>query len=148
MNPEEREWQAQQRAFECERDGHVRADEAPLVASYLPIARAVRQPIPVQLPADFAARVAGLALQQRSAVEIESTLEQRLLLILGVVLGIAGVFVGLIYGAGWFVPVLGRIDQLGQSSLSLLVGLFTCLMISGLAQQLRQFADRMSTPLA
>lgn len=142
MNPEEREWQAQQRAVECERNGNVRADEASLVASYLPIARALRQPIPVQLPADFAARVAGMALLQSSSVEIESTLEQRLVLLLSVVLGISGLIVGLIYGASWFVPALGRIDQMGQSSLTLVFGLMACLGISALAQQVRRIADR------
>lgn len=139
MNPEEREWQAQQRAVECERKGHVHADDDALTAGYLPVARALRQPIPMQLPADFAARVAAMAMQRRPVVEIESALEQRLLLILGIVLGIAAVIVGLIYGASWFAPAL---DQLGQSSLSLLVGLFACLGISALAQQLRRFADR------
>lgn len=142
MNPEEREWQAQQRAIECERRGHVHADDDALASSYLPIARALRQPIPMQLPADFAAKVAAMATQHRAVVEIESTLEQRLLLILGIVLGIAAVLVGLNYGASWFAPALGRLDYLGQSSLSLLFGLFVCLGISALAQQLRRFFDR------
>ena len=141
MNSEEREWQAQQQAIECERKGRVLANEDALTTSYLPIARALRQPIQVPLPADFAARVAGLATRQRPLAEIESTLEKRLLLILGIVLGIAALVVGLIYGASWFAPALGRLDQLGPSSLSLLFGLFACLGISALAQQLRRFAD-------
>ena len=142
MNSEEREWQAQQQAIECERKGRVLANEDALTASYLPIARALRQPIQVPLPADFAARVTRLAMQQRSVVNIDSTLEKRLLMILGAVLGIAALVVGLIYGANWFAPALGRLDQLGPSSLSLLFGLFACLGVSALAQQLRRFADR------
>ena len=139
MKTEEREWQAQHRAIESERKGHVHVDDDALASSYLAIARALRQPISMHLPADFAARVAGLAMQRRPVVEIESTLEQRLLLILGIALGIAAVVVGLIYGASWFAPAL---DHLGQSSLSLLFGLFACLGVSALAQHLRRFSDR------
>ncbi|MEO7013855.1 MAG: hypothetical protein ABI127_06045 [Dokdonella sp.] len=147
MNPEEREWQAQQRAIECERKGHVHSEEDALTAGYLPVARALRQPIRMHLPADFAARVAGLAMQRRPVVEIESTMEQRLLLILGIILGITAVFVGLIYGASWFAPALGRLDQLGQSSLSLLFGVLGCLGISALAQQLSRLFDRRDSSL-
>ena len=74
-------------------------------------------------------------------------MEQRLLLILGIILGITAVFVGLIYGASWFAPALGRLDQLGQSSLSLLFGVLGCLGISALAQQLSRLFDRRDSSL-
>ena len=148
MNPEEREWLAQEQAAALERNHRLDTDEDALSTGYLAIARALRQPIRVDLPADFAARVAAMATRQRPAVEIESRLEKRLLLVLGVVLGVAALVVGLIFGASWFAPALDRLDQLGQSSISLLLGLLACLGSSALAQQLRRFADRRSISLA
>ena len=142
MNPDEREWLAQEQAAEIARHNRVDMDEDELSISYLAIARALRQPIEVQLPADFAARVAGMATRQRPAVEIESGLEKRMLLILGVVLGAAALVVGLIFGANWFAPALGRLIQLGQPSLSLLFGLLACLGSSAFAQQLSRLAER------
>ena len=148
MNPEQREWLAQEQAVARARNNRLDADDDALSSSYVAIARALRQPIEVQLPADFAARVAGLAMQRRPVVEIESALEKRLLLILGVAFGIAALAVGLIYGGNWFVPALGHLDQLGQPSLSLVVGLLGCLGISALAQQLHRLSGRRDTSLA
>ncbi len=148
MNPEEREWLAQEQAVACARNNRVDADQDALSTSYLAIARALRQPIEVQLPDDFAARLAAMATPQQPVIEIESSLEQRLLQVLGMVLGGAALVVGVISGASWFAPALGRLDQLGQPSLSLLLGLLACLGSSVLAQQLRRFAERRDTSLA
>ena len=53
---DEREWQAQERALQEERL-HLTGD--PRLAAYRRIARALRQPLPDALPADFARRLAA-----------------------------------------------------------------------------------------
>lgn len=148
MSPEEREWLAQEQAAAFERNNGADVHDGALSAGYVAIARALRQPIEVQLPADFAARLAAMATQQRSAVEVESGLEKRLLLILGIIFGVAALVVGLIFGASWIAPVLGQLDQLGQSSLSLLLGLLACLGGSAVAQRLPLLLGRKHQALA
>ena len=66
MNPDERKWQAQERAAKAERAGNVLLDLDPLSAGYVPIVRALREPMAVGLSDDFAARVARLAARTRT----------------------------------------------------------------------------------
>ncbi|MEP6880679.1 MAG: hypothetical protein ABI866_01735, partial [Dokdonella sp.] len=98
MNPEEREWMAQEAATSFERAGRNASDLDPLTASYVSVARAMREPIEMRLPADFARRVSALAAARPVTVEIESGLERRLLLALGLVLGLAAMIVAIVYG--------------------------------------------------
>ena len=84
-----RRWQAQERA----RRGEVDAD-----AGDLRIARALRDAPPVDLPADFAARMA-VRVQRRG--EASMLLEQRLLRALGLVFALSAAAVVAWYGRGW-----------------------------------------------
>lgn len=86
---DERRWQAQERA----RRGEVDAD-----AGDLRIARALREAPPVDLPADFAARMA-VRVQRRG--EASMLLEQRLLRALGLVFALSAAAVVAWYGRGW-----------------------------------------------
>ena len=84
-----RRWQAQERA----RHGDADAD-----AGDLRIARALREAAPVDLPADFAARMAA-RVQRRG--EASMLLEQRLLRALGMVMALSSAAVVAWYGRGW-----------------------------------------------
>src|SRR6185503_17201786 len=57
----EREWLAQERALDAERRGLAPAGDNARVRRYRLLARALREPMPVALPADFARRMAAQA---------------------------------------------------------------------------------------
>ncbi len=134
MNPDEREWQAQEAATDCVRSGGSLHELESMSASYVALVRTLHEPIDVQLPADFARRVAMLANAHAPAAEIESHLEQRLLLILIAVLGIAALAVSVVYGGNWLGTSVDFASRLVKPSL--LLTLVSCLGISVLSQQL------------
>lgn len=140
MNPDEREWQAQEAATDCVRSGGCLHELDSTSASYVALVRTLHEPIDVQLPLDFAQRVAKLATARESAVEIESRFEQRLLWMLSVILGVAAIAVSVIYGGSWFGASVSFASQLVKPSL--LLTLLGCIGISVLSQQLlRIFAE-------
>lgn len=90
---DERLWQAQERARIAARDGHGDAD-----VDDLRIARALRHAPPVDLPTDFAARVAGLARAQALAA---SRFEHMLLRALVLAFALSAAVVVAWMGRGW-----------------------------------------------
>lgn len=98
-----REWLAQERALADERAGRASADE-PRLHAYRLIARAAGQPPAIQLPADFAQRTAR-AITQRAPVA-DGRFEFNLLLLLGALLGAAGVVVLFLSASTWL-PAFG-----------------------------------------
>lgn len=94
---DEAQWQAQERARLAIRDGDGAAD-ADADADDLRIARALRQPHPIDLPTDFAAQVAGLA---RAQAADNSLLEQRLLRGLSALFGLSALVTLAWYGRSW-----------------------------------------------
>lgn len=144
MNPEEREWLAQEAATRCDRSGSDGHELDTLSASYLSVVRAAGQPIEVQLPADFASRIVALACEHPRAVEIDARFERHLLQFLAVLLGIVGIATAVIYGGNWLVSSMGLIGQIGKSSLTLSMSLLACLGLSALGQQFRRMASSMS----
>jgi hypothetical protein len=134
MNPDEREWQAQEAATGCVRSGTALHELDSASASYVALVRALREPIEVQLPADFARRVALRAVARASARAVESRLEQHLLWILGVLFGIAALAAAVIYGGNWLEPSIDLTRQLIKPSL--LLSLAGCLAFSAFSQQL------------
>lgn len=118
MNQNDREfidearWQAQERARRGEHDAD--ADE-------LRIASALRRAPPVDLPLDFAARVASMALAQATS---SSLLEQRLLRGLVLVFALSAAVVVAWYGRGWAAELSavlpGGRDAMGWSGVAAL----------------------------
>jgi hypothetical protein len=98
---EEREWQAQERALQDERNSAAPGDD-PLQAHYRLVARALRQPLPHALPDDFAARVAARARQQAAHAPPDLRIEQRLVRALIVVLALSAAVVVAWYGPQWW----------------------------------------------
>lgn len=97
---DEREWQAQERALQAERDGGASAgsDDA-LVARYRAVSRALREaPMPAP-PPDFAASVA----RHVEAVRVgnEERLERVLSQVLVAALGLSAGVVSVLYGREW-----------------------------------------------
>lgn len=109
---EDARWQAQERARIAARDGGIDADP-----DDLRIARALRHAPKIDLPADFASRVAGIARARQAS---GSLLEQRLLRGLALVFGLSSAVTVAYYGHGWIAALAstlpGGIDALGWSA--------------------------------
>ena len=140
MNPDEREWQAQEAATDCVRSGAAPNELDAASASYVALVHALREPIEVQLPVDFARRVALRAAAQESAKAVDSRLEQGLLWTLGVVFGIATLVATIIYGGNWLEPSIDLARQWIKPSLWL--SLAGCLAVSAFSQQLPRLLAR------
>jgi uncharacterized membrane protein len=138
MMPDEREWQAQEAAVKAERIGSARELDA-RSADYLAVARALRQPLAVDLPNDFARQVAALATRCRPVAEVESGLERRLLFGLAIGFGIAALVAAIVYGGSWLGGSISLVSQLGKPSMAWIMSLLGCLAISALSQQLARF---------
>lgn len=138
MNPEDREWQAQERAMQIERDGRDMTEADGLSASYMGIARALREPLVAALPVDFAERMGALVANRRQPVEIESRFEQALLVTLGLIMGLSALVALLVYGSGdWVGPLTDSFRRLGRPLLTWPLAVAACLSLSWFAQHLR-----------
>jgi anti-sigma factor RsiW len=91
----EREWLAQERAMRRERLQLDATGDDARSRRYRLLARALRQPLPDSLPADFAQRVAA------RAIEPPARFEAVLTTTLGVALGVAAMVVIAVYGSDW-----------------------------------------------
>lgn len=88
MNPQELERQAQLQAAaeQAERLGMASAD--PEVERYRAVIRALRRPLPMQLPADFARQVAEQAERRHASAGLEAWLTRTMMLLM-IVVGLA-----------------------------------------------------------
>ena len=121
-----RRWQAQERA----RHGDADAD-----AGDLRIARALREAPPVDLPADFAARMAA-RVQRRG--EASMLLEQRLLRALGMVMALSSAAVVAWYGRGWAGGLAASLPG-GREALGWCALVALCLLVNWGLGGLRRF---------
>lgn len=98
--PDEREWQAQERARIDARDGTPPAadDEA---RAHARIARALRAAPPDRLPSNFAFQVAQLAGRLPRRAPLDLRLERWLLRALAVAMAIGALASTAVYGVGW-----------------------------------------------
>lgn len=97
------EWNAQEQALRAERLGLDNVGDDARTAAYRRIARALRQPPPDPLPADFAAHVAARARADAAHEGLERTLGGLLLAILVA----AGIGYGMDGPIGWWPAVHG-----------------------------------------
>ena len=138
MIPDEREWQAQERAMQVERNGQDVADVDNLAASYVSIAKALRQPLVSGLPSDFANRTAARVAEQLRTMPVDSGLERWLLNALAVVMALSGLLVLLLYRDNWLAPLTVMLGQVGSLDSPGLLVMALCLAVSWLAEQLRR----------
>lgn len=96
---DEREWQAQERALQQERQGAPAAHDDAAAARYRPVARVLLEPLPDALPADFAVQVAALARRQQArTADMDLRLERNLMRGLGAALVLGGAVALALYG--------------------------------------------------
>ena len=98
----EREWQLQEEAARRQRlELDPRPDDA-RVQRYRMVARALRQPLPEQLPADFAAQVASRVVA--SGATPDGRLESILVGVLALLMTASAAAVVVVYGSTWLPP--------------------------------------------
>ena len=128
----EHEWQAQERALQQERSGLPDSAD-PRVARYRLIARALRQPLPDALPADFARRIAA----QVETPALDTRLELRSQIALVALLLISGGVVALIYGESWGAAIASVLPSSATTS-GWALALIACLGVSWGIEQLKR----------
>lgn len=139
MIPDEREWQAQEKAMRCERAGIELPASDTLGAAYLPIAQALSRPLQSGLPDNFAARVAAMAGAGPRPAEVESQLEQWLLLALAIVFGTCALAAVVVYGNGnWLGNAFSMLARAGAPTLAWPMALAGCLLVSWFSEALRK----------
>ena len=128
------EWLAQERAQQDERDGTASHD--PLVARYRVIARALRQPLPHGLPANFAEMMAA---HVRHA-PLDTGFEQGLMRVLTVLLGVSAAAAAAVYGSTWW-PAIAEVLPLSSAvAINWALALGACVGASWLFDALRKQA--------
>ena len=128
-NPaQEREWQAQERALRAERLGLDPSNGDGRVRRYRLLARALREPLPDALPADFArqmaARVAAAPAHQPAA---ESRFDWVLTTALIAVLAVAAGVVTVLYGDAWLPAFRQLLPPPGTPAVQWLLALGACM---------------------
>ena len=124
-----REWQAQERALREERLNLAGGDRA---TGYRRVARALRAPIPMDLPADFARQLA----RQAGVASLDLRLERWLLLASCVVLAVAVPAALARYGATWVEVAVAVFPALSQAAPGWLLALGACVVLNGLVEPL------------
>ncbi len=132
---QQREWQAQERALREEREcNDVIADSR--IAQYRMIARALREPMPDLLPADFATNLAARV----AHAPLDTRLERWLLGLLTGAMMVSGIVAMLMYGAGWWQAVASSVPDTSGTTLNWIYAVGACMGGSWLLEQLRQAA--------
>ncbi len=133
-----REWELQERARSDVRDA-IAGDAVPSdFAAYRRIAQALRTPPPERLPSNFAFQVAQLAARMPKARRLDTRLEQWLMRGLVTVMGIGGVVVAAVYGAGW----LQALESTGAGAAGWAAAVAACLLLTWAMQGWRALAAR------
>jgi hypothetical protein len=127
----EREWQAQERATQRERLHLDPAGDDALSQRYRLLARALRAPLPGDLPMDFAQRMSALVAASGQARTVAMTLEKILAATLAGVFLLAAVATVVIYGATWLPSFEALLPV--PSTVQWLVVLAGCVGLSWLA---------------
>jgi hypothetical protein len=109
---DEREWEAQERALQAEATGAA-VGQDPLVARYRVVARALRQPMPPALPANFAQMMAARVGRAPLDLRVERTLTGALTLLLLA----SALVVAALYGGQWLRASLALLPPLSSTAL-------------------------------
>lgn len=141
----EREWLAQERAWQHERLGLDAAGDDARVRRYRLLARALRQPLDETLPADFARQVAA-RIDARLRPATGARLESVLVFALAAVMLAAAVVVTMRYGNHWLPSFNAVLPAPGSSTGSWVLALAACVGASVLlAPWQRRFGTHSSS---
>jgi hypothetical protein len=140
----EREWLAQERAMRRERLQLDPAGDDARSRRYRLLARALREPLPDALPADFAQHVAALATAAPARrAPGDGSFESALALALAIVLAIAAAAVVTLYGSTWLPSFAALLPAPHAPATRWLLALGGCLGASWLlGQWQRQIWER------
>jgi hypothetical protein len=130
------EWLAQERARVAARDGASLAGD-PMAARYARIAGALREPLDVALPPDFASQLAR-RVQAGASSLAEGVFERALTRGLLGVFGLAAAVVAGMYGAQWLPPILEFLKLDSAVAVNWALALGACVGASWLTDQLRK----------
>jgi hypothetical protein len=136
---DEREWQAQERALQQERLGLAPGRDDPLAAGYRPVVRALREPLPDALPADFARRVAERALRvadRRAAMDLR--LERNLMRGLFAALVLGGLFALVVYGGTLWRPLAAGVAASSGPAATWLLPTLACVALTWVLDVVRK----------
>jgi len=140
---DEREWQAQERALQQERQGAPPAHDDLAAARYRPVARVLLEPLPDALPADFAAQVAALARhRQARAAAMDLRLERNLMRGLFATLVLGGAVALAIYGQGYWDALASAVPSSRDTGASWWLPALLCVGLSWGMDGLRKLAAR------
>jgi hypothetical protein len=129
----EREWLAQERAMRRERLQLDSIGDDARTRRYRLLARAMREPLPHALPADFAQQMAGrVAARPARRLASGTHFEFALLLALAIVLAVAAAAVVAIYGDTWLPSFVAILPAPHTSANRWLLALVGCLGASWL----------------
>ncbi|CAM5395589.1 hypothetical protein [Rhodanobacter lindaniclasticus] len=143
----EREWQAQERAMRRERLQLDPAGDDASSRRYRLLARALREPLPDMLPADFAQQMAArVAAAPARQVASNRSLESTLTLALIVALIVAAAVVTAIYGGTWLASFVTLLPSPHAPTTRWLLALAGCLGASWLLGQWQQSRTPTSPP--
>lgn len=125
---QEREWQAQERALRAERLGLDPSNGDGRVRRYRLLARALREPMPEALPADFARQMAARAAAAPARGQAaESRLEWALTAALIAVLAVSAGVVTVLYGDAWLPAFRQLLPSPGTPGAQWLLALGACM---------------------
>ncbi len=125
------EWQAQERAVREERErNNVIADSR--IAQYRLVARALRQPMPDLLPADFAKNLAARV----AHVPLDTRLERWLMCLLTGAMIVSGIVAMLIHGAGWWQAVASSVPDTSATTINWICAVGACMGGSWLLERM------------
>lgn len=134
---DDREWQLQERALHDERHAAATSDD-PALARYRQVVRALRQPLPPALPADFATRVATCA--GSAHAPLDTRLEQAITGTLMVLLAVAACVAFWLYGDSWLHESLALLPRQAIGfAMNWGVALAACIGLSWSLEQLRAY---------
>lgn len=129
----EREWQAQERALRAERLGLDPSNGDERVRRYRMLARALREPMPSALPADFAQQmVARVAAAPARSKAYGSHFEFALIGALVATLAVAAIAVIADYGSTWLPAFRQLPPAVGSPSMNWMLALGSCIAASWL----------------
>ena len=138
----EREWLAQEHAMRRERLQLDSINDDARTRRYRLLARALREPLPHALPADFAQRLADQVVASPVRKVASGTrFEFALLLVLATVLAVAAGAVVAMYGDAWLPSFVAILPAPQASSTRWLLALVGCLGASWLLGQWQRHAQ-------
>ena len=130
---DDREWQAQERALQEERLHLASGD--PRLVPYRAVARALRQPLPHGLPADFARALAA----RLGRAPLDTRVEQGLVRGLVTLFALSGAVVAALYGQSWVPAILAVVPASSSpNAMHWLLAVVACVGMSWAFDQLRK----------